>query len=85
MKKHYVKHKVLGDLLQVTFRPSPFSQRKEDFIRNFTPEQLTEQQLLNWECGMSIQKAMPNLTEEQREMFLTGIDEAEQSILFGDH
>lgn len=34
---------------------------------------VTQEQLDNWESGVSIQYAMPNLTPDQREFIKTGI------------
>lgn len=43
---------------------------------------ITEDQLKNFENGMSIQKAMPNLTPGEREFILTGIDDKEWDEIF---
>lgn len=43
---------------------------------------ITNEQLKNWEDGMLIQKAMPNLTAEQREFLITGVVQEEWDELF---
>ena len=43
---------------------------------------ITEDQLKNFEDGMSIQDAMPNLTPNEREFILTGIVQEEWEELF---
>ena len=43
---------------------------------------ITPQQLLDYEKGMKIQYAFPNLTVSEREFFLTGITGEEWSALF---
>lgn len=43
---------------------------------------ITEEQLKNWEDGMLIQMAMPNLTAEQREFLITGVVQEEWDELF---
>ena len=45
---------------------------------------VTEEQYQNWENGMLIQDAMPNLTPGEREYILTGISEEEWDDLFDD-
>lgn len=44
---------------------------------------VTEKQLENWQCGMLIQDAMPNLTPDQREFLMTGITAQEWEDTFG--
>jgi len=46
---------------------------------------ITEEQLKNWEDGMFIQKAMPNLTSDQREFLITGIVKEEWEELFAGY
>ena len=47
---------------------------------------VTEDQLKDWQEGMLIQKAMPNLTAEQREFIMTGITDDEwQEMLMQDN
>ena len=43
---------------------------------------ITEEQLKNFEDGMTIQDAMPNLTHNEREFILTGVVEEEWEELF---
>ena len=43
---------------------------------------ITPQQLLDYEKGMKIQYAFPNLTTSEREFFMTGITGDEWSALF---
>jgi len=44
----------------------------------------TQAQLENWEGGMLIQNAMPNLTPDEREFLLTGITAEEWENSFGE-
>ena len=43
---------------------------------------VTQEQLDNWRSGMLIQKAMPNLSADEREFILTGILPDEWDELF---
>lgn len=43
---------------------------------------ITPQQLLDYEKGMKIQYAFPNLTPSEREFFMTGMSEDEWNALF---
>lgn len=43
---------------------------------------ITEEQLKNFEFGMPIQDAMPNLTPNEREFILTGVVQEEWEELF---
>lgn len=43
---------------------------------------ITEEQLKNWEDGMLIQMAMPNLTAAEREFLITGVVQEEWDELF---
>ena len=43
---------------------------------------ITEEQLKNFEDGMLIQDAMPNLTSNEREFILTGVVQEEWEELF---
>lgn len=45
---------------------------------------VTEAQIKAWEGGMLIQRAMPNLTPDQREFLMTGITAAEWEETFCD-
>lgn len=43
---------------------------------------ITQQQLLDYERGMKIQHAFPNLTPADREFFMTGITDEEWKEMF---
>lgn len=43
---------------------------------------ITQEQLLDYEKGMNIQYAFPNLTADEREFFMTGITKEEWEELF---
>lgn len=45
---------------------------------------VTEQQILNWQNGMYIQEAMPNVSSEEREFIKTGITPKEWNEMFSD-
>jgi len=45
---------------------------------------ITEEQLTLWEEGMLIQKAMPNLSPDQREFIMTGVTSEEWNEAFKD-
>ena len=45
---------------------------------------VTETQLGNWEAGMLIQDAMPNISADDREFLMTGITSEEWEAAFGD-
>jgi hypothetical protein len=45
---------------------------------------VTNEQIFNWENGMLIQDAMPNLTADQREFIMTGVTSEEWSATFGE-
>ena len=45
---------------------------------------VTQEQLKNWEDGMLIQNAMPNLTDDEREFIMTGVTTDEWDEYFGD-
>jgi len=45
---------------------------------------VTEKQLQKWSNGMLIQKAMPNLTPDEREFLMTGITAEEWAETFGE-
>ncbi len=49
-------------------RTNPFSQQI-----NTREIAVTEEQLCDWESGMLIQNAMPNLSAEDREFIMTGM------------
>lgn len=80
---HFKSYSHNGDVLNVTFHPSPWSKNGE-FTRSFTEEQLTLDQIVSWLQGKAIQCAMPNLSPTEREMFLSGMTESEQDALFKD-
>ena len=44
---------------------------------------ITDEQILKYESGESIQKAFPNLTPSEREFIMTGITEDEWKDIFG--
>lgn len=60
-------------------RTSPFSG-----IQHTLDIPCTEEQLDQWSNGVSIQKAIPNLTPDQREFLMTGITAEEWEETFGD-
>jgi len=43
---------------------------------------VTPEQLLNWENGMLIQNAMPDLTDDEREFLISGITSEEWNKIF---
>lgn len=45
---------------------------------------ITQQQIEQWEGGMLIQNAMPNLTLDEREFIISGITSSEWSVAYGD-
>lgn len=45
---------------------------------------LTVTAIINWKNGKSIQTAMPTLTPDQREHFLTGFTQKEINEIFGE-
>ena len=45
---------------------------------------VTQEQLDNWKNGMVIQKAMPNLTAEEREFLITGCTQKEWDEFIGE-
>lgn len=45
---------------------------------------VTQEQLKNWEDGMLIQNAMPNLTDDEREFIMTGVTTDEWDEYFSD-
>ena len=45
---------------------------------------VTEAQLANWEAGMLIQNAMPNLSADDREFIKTGITPEEWDAALGE-
>ena len=45
---------------------------------------VTEEQLADWDSGMLIQKAMPNLTADEREFILTGLTAEEWDEVMSD-
>lgn len=45
---------------------------------------ITEEQIHNHKHGMFIQKAMPNLTPDEREFYMTGVTKDEWDNMFKD-
>ena len=45
---------------------------------------ITQQQLIDYEKGMKIQYAFPNLTASEREFFMTGITDEEWNAIAPD-
>jgi len=45
---------------------------------------ITEAQLSEWEAGTLIQKAMPELSADEREFVMTGVTAQEWATEFGD-
>ena len=45
---------------------------------------VSEQQMANYEAGMHIQDAMPNLSADDREFILTGITPEQWDEIFGE-
>lgn len=60
-------------------RTSIFSGKTNTLEINVTREQLN-----NWQNGMKIQDAMPNLTNDEREFIKTGITAEEWKEMFGE-
>lgn len=54
----------------------------EEVVR--TLSNLTIQQIESWANGELIQNAMPNLTAEERELFMTGLTPEKWSEIFGE-
>jgi hypothetical protein len=44
---------------------------------------ITHKELLKWQNGTVIQKAMPNLTADEREFLITGLTKDDWETLFG--
>lgn len=44
---------------------------------------VTEEQLTNWQSGMLIQDAMPNLTPDEREFIMSGMTSQDWEHLYG--
>lgn len=59
-------------------RISQISGKQHTLEVNCTPEQLQ-----NWEKGMHIQNAMPNVSREHREFIISGITPEEWEEMFG--
>ena len=59
--------------------------RKNMFTGKFNEMDLpvTEQQIADWQNGVLIQNAMPNLSAEQREFLISGMSLEEQKEIFG--
>lgn len=45
---------------------------------------ITLKQIADWQSGTLIQNAMPNLTAEEREFFITGMSPEEQNQMYGE-
>ena len=45
---------------------------------------VTQQQIEQWEGGMLIQNAMPNLTPDEREFLISGTTSSEWAVAYGD-
>lgn len=60
-------------------RKSPFSGRV-----NVMDIPVTMAQIEAWQRGMLIQRAMPHLTDGQREFMMTGITESEWDSMFAE-
>lgn len=60
-------------------RKSPFSGRV-----NVMDIPVTMAQIEAWQRGMLIQRAMPNLTDGQREFLMTGITDSEWDAMFAE-
>ena len=60
-------------------KESPFSGNK-----NVMDIDVTEEQIASWQGGELIQKAMPNLSADEREFLMTGITAEEWENTFGD-
>lgn len=59
-------------------RKSPFTSIVHSMEIN-----VTEEQLRNWKAGVVIQKAMPNVSPDEREFIMTGITPQEWEDTFG--
>ena len=64
--------------MQIT-RTSIFSGNTNTMIINVTPSQMSD-----WEQGMLIQDAMPQLTPDEREFIMSGITPKEWADNFGE-
>jgi hypothetical protein len=51
-------------------------------IRRTMDLDITLEQMLDYDKGMLIQNAFPNLTQSEREFFMTGITEEEWNTMF---
>lgn len=60
-------------------RASPFTGELRTLDLDVTQEQLDA-----WRSGMVIQRAMPNLSADEREFILTGITPAEWNDMFAE-
>lgn len=60
--------------------------RKSPFNGNINTKEIpvTEVQIANWEAGMLIQNAMPNISADDREFIMTGITPEEWKAIFGE-
>lgn len=53
-------------------------------VRRIVDMPITSEQFNNWQGGMLIQDAMPNLTDDQREFMMSGITAKEWEETFGE-
>ena len=53
-------------------------------VRRIVDMPITSEQFNNWQGGMLIQDAMPNLTDDQREFIVSGITAKEWEQAFGE-
>lgn len=53
-------------------------------VRRIVDMPITAEQFNNWQGGMLIQDAMPNLTDAQREFIMSGITTQEWEEAFGE-
>ena len=53
-------------------------------VRRVVDMPITAEQFNNWQGGMLIQDAMPNLTDAQREFIMSGITTQEWEEAFGE-
>ncbi len=53
-------------------------------VRRIVDMPITAEQFNNWQGGMLIQDAMPNLTDAQREFIVSGITTQEWEEAFGE-
>jgi hypothetical protein len=71
-----VRH--VQEVRMLVTRKSPVTQRENTLEIPVTPEQL-----LRWQSGELIQKAMPGLTADQREFLMSGMTAEDWKATFG--